>query len=477
MFDRKSLLNSIQDLDYSLKNVSVEKSIKILLFINKFENERLTDMQYLQLLSHRIKDVEYVDFVELIGELLYQIWTKVSRIEYHQMIGDICDGNESNFCIALKHLHISHPIDFYSNKGRIEIFTSRTMDSLKFSKEQILSKSDGELQQGRLNVSFMGEDGIDVGGLTRDWFALLTEQIKSTELGLLTLVKVDGSEMYIPNWAANSENDQKSFEFFGSIIALAIRHKVVLDIDFVPYIYKQILGIKMRMEDLNLYNREIYKNMIELKMKNVQESDMVPFTVNTHFNVEFKDDFLYDSQVADEFVTNENKEKFFELVIDYFLVRKTQRQMSAIQQGFKRIIPNLSEIPAETLDEFIDMVSGKAAISVLDWKGMTAYQGFSPNSNTIIWFWEILQSFNQDQLKKILSYWTAYKRIPKIKNNDRLGAEEKLFQILRITSQYEIFAHTCFNRLDIPEIAEKADLQAVLESIVNSKSPFTFNRG
>lgn len=59
------------------------------------------------------------------------------------------------------------------------------------------------------------------------------------------------------------------------------------------------------------------------------------------------------------------------------------------------------------------LLYGVPYIDVKDWKLNTDYKGnYNADHEVIRWFWEVMESFNQEQLAKILKFSTGSTRTP-----------------------------------------------------------------
>jgi hypothetical protein len=71
--------------------------------------------------------------------------------------------------------------------------------------------------------------------------------------------------------------------------------------------------------------------------------------------------------------------------------------------------------------------SGVPFIDVVDWRNFTEYTGYDKNDEIILNFWDILNEFNQEQLKRLLQFCTGSKGVPiggfkeLISNRDKLS--------------------------------------------------------
>ena len=63
-------------------------------------------------------------------------------------------------------------------------------------------------------------------------------------------------------------------------------------------------------------------------------------------------------------------------------------------------------------DEFEMILNGLPFIDIKDWKENTVYKGeYTKDHEKIIWFWIIIEQFDQLQLSKLLKFCTGSTRI------------------------------------------------------------------
>ena len=71
--------------------------------------------------------------------------------------------------------------------------------------------------KGRLNVQFQGEEGIDAGGLTREWYQLLSRVI--FDKGALLFTTVGNNATFQPNPNSVFQTEHLSyFKFVGRVV-------------------------------------------------------------------------------------------------------------------------------------------------------------------------------------------------------------------------------------------------------------------
>ena len=102
-----------------------------------------------------------------------------------------------------------------------------------------------EEMRGRLHITFRNEEGVDAGGLSREFFGILAKEMFNPNYALFTSTE-DGST-FQPNPNSNINPDHLSyFRFVGRIVGKALADGYLLDAHFTRSLYKHMLGIKVR---------------------------------------------------------------------------------------------------------------------------------------------------------------------------------------------------------------------------------------
>ncbi|POW21744.1 hypothetical protein PSHT_02053, partial [Puccinia striiformis] len=107
-----------------------------------------------------------------------------------------------------------------------------------------------ELKYGKLSVRFYDEEGVDAGGVTREWLTILVKQMLDPNYALFTGSAAD-SKTYQPNRASAVNPDHLGFfTFCGRVIGKALYDGRVVDAYFTLAFYKHLLGISVGLSDL-----------------------------------------------------------------------------------------------------------------------------------------------------------------------------------------------------------------------------------
>lgn len=189
-----------------------------------------------------------------------------------------------------------------------------------------------EIKKARLSVRFQGEEGVDAGGVTREWYQVLSRQIFNPDYALFSPVAADKTTFH-PNRTSWVNPEHLSFfKFVGRIIGKAIYDFRVLDCHFSRAVYKKILGKPVSIKDMETLDLEYYKSL-----QWMLENDITDVITET-FSVEADD---YGEQKIIDLkpngreipVTEENKKEYVNLVVDYRLIKSVQDQMDHFLQG------------------------------------------------------------------------------------------------------------------------------------------------
>lgn len=119
------------------------------------------------------------------------------------------DNKRAHFRSKIKHQH-----DHHHSPLRISV---RRAYILEDSYNQLRMRSTQELK-GRLTVHFQGEEGIDAGGLTREWYQLLSRVIFDKGALLFTTVGNESTFQPNPNSAYQTEH-LSYFKFIGRVVS------------------------------------------------------------------------------------------------------------------------------------------------------------------------------------------------------------------------------------------------------------------
>jgi len=107
-----------------------------------------------------------------------------------------------------------------------------------------ISKCPAEHLKWRLHITFKGEEGVDAGGLSREFFGILAKEMFNPNYALFTSTE-DGCT-FQPNPNSSINPDHLSFfRVVGRIVGKALVDGFLMDAHFTRSLYKHMLGIKV----------------------------------------------------------------------------------------------------------------------------------------------------------------------------------------------------------------------------------------
>lgn len=114
----------------------------------------------------------------------------------------------------------------------------------------------------RLMIKFEGEDGLDYGGLSREFFFLLSHEMFNPFYCLFEYSAHDNYTLQInPHSGINPEH-LNYFRFIGRVVGLAIFHRRFLDAFFIVSFYRMILDKKVLVANMESVDAEYYRSLM-----------------------------------------------------------------------------------------------------------------------------------------------------------------------------------------------------------------------
>ncbi|KAL5205547.1 hypothetical protein ABZP36_033756 [Zizania latifolia] len=370
-------------------------------------------------------------------------------------------------CIRQQHdQHLSAPL-------RISV---RRAYVLEDSYNQLRLRRSQDLK-GRLTVQFQGEEGIDAGGLTREWYQLLSRVI--FDKGALLFTTVGNNATFQPNPNSVYQTEHLSyFKFVGRVVAKALFDGQLLDVHFTRSFYKHILGVNVTYHDIEAIDPDYYKNLKWMLENDVSDIPDLTFSMDP----DEEKHILYEKNEVTDYelkpggrnirVTEETKHEYVDLVAKHILTTAIRPQINAFLEGFSELVPR--ELISLFNDKELELlISGLPEIDFDDLKANAEYIGYSAGSPVIQWFWEVVNGFSKEDMARFLQFVTGTSKVPLegFKALQGISGPQR-FQIHKAYGAPERLpsAHTCFNQLDLPEYSSKEQLEERLLLAIHEAS-------
>ena len=428
--------------------------------------------------SFKHKENKKIDFTELAPENLFFPFTDLHKKLLNHMIRSNPKLMSGPFALLVKNPKI---LDF-DNKRYYFVAKLRpdSQDHPKLgvtvrrdqvfldSYRSLFFKSNEEIKKSKLEITFKGESGVDAGGLTREWYQVLSRQMFNPDYALFIPVEFDKTT-FRPNCTSSINPEHCSFfKFIGMIIGRAIRDQCYLDCHFSREVYKNILGKPVALKDMESLDLEYHKSLIWILENDITDIIEETFSVETDDYGEHKVIDLIENG-HDIAVTESNKQEYVQKIVEYKLQTSVKEQMSNFLQGFYSLIPKelISIFDEQELEL---LISGLPDIDVDDWKNNSTYVNYTASCKQINYFWRAVKSFDSEERVKLLQFVTGTSKVPLNGFKELAGVNG--FCKFSIHKDYGPVdrlpsSHTCFNQLDLPAYNSYETLRGSLLLAIN----------
>ncbi|XP_026127603.1 E3 ubiquitin-protein ligase HECW2-like [Carassius auratus] len=356
--------------------------------------------------------------------------------------------------------------------GKVKLIIRRD-HLLEDAFNQIMCYSRKDLQRSRLYVSFVGEEGLDYSGPSREFFFLVSRELFNPYYGLFEYSANDTYTVQISPMSAFVDNHHEWFRFSGRILGLALIHQYLLDAFFTRPFYKGLLRIPCDLSDLEFLDEEFHQSLQWMKDNDIQDMLDLTFTVNEEVFGQITERELKPGGSGIP-VSDKNKKEYIERMVKWRIERGVAQQTESLVRGFYEVV-DVRLVSVFDARELELVIAGTAEIDLADWRSHTEYRGgYHDNHIVIRWFWAAVERFNNEQRLRLLQFVTGTSSIPyegfaslRGSNGPRRFCVEKWGKVTSLPR-----AHTCFNRLDLPPYPSFSMLYEKMLTAVEETSTF-----
>ncbi|KAK1761311.1 putative E3 ubiquitin-protein ligase [Echria macrotheca] len=356
-------------------------------------------------------------------------------------------------------------------------------DSLKGVSEVIGGGAE-DIKKG-LKIIFKGEEGVDAGGLRKEWFLLLVREVFNPDYGMF-IYDEDSQYCY---FNPNSLEPSEQFFLVGVVFGLAIHNSTILDVALPPFAFRKLLmaappsaaptsqprqTMTYTLDDLAEYRPRLAQGLRQLLEfdGDVEETFCLDFVVETNrYGVSEKTALCPGGERRA--VTNNNRKEYVDLYVRHVLDTSVTRQFEPFKRGFFTVCsgnalslfrPEEIELLVRGSDEALDIKSLRAVAEYDNWK--------TPNPGetepTVRWFWESFERASPADQRKLLLFITGSDRIP------AMGAASLTIRLSCLGEDVGRYptARTCFNTLALWRYATRERLEGMLWTAVYESEGF-----
>ncbi|XP_022903432.1 apoptosis-resistant E3 ubiquitin protein ligase 1 isoform X1 [Onthophagus taurus] len=326
------------------------------------------------------------------------------------------------------------------------------------------------------DICFVGEQGLDWGGLRREWFELICAELFDSRKGLFTSFHEGQQSLVHPNPRRPPHLKLRHYEFAGKVVgkclyesALGGSYRQLVRARFTRSFLAQVIGLRVHYKYFEQDDPDLYLSKVKYLLDNDVDDQI---DTELYFVEEVYDNngrllktvelIPNGSKIK---VKNQTKHQYLDALAQFRLATTIRAELEAFLKGLNDLIPdNLLSIFDE--NELELLLCGTGHYSIADFKANHIVNGNSPEFRRVIgWFWTAISNFTQEEMARLLQFTTGCSQLPP-------GGFKELSPRFQLTAAPTFgnlpTAHTCFNQLCLPdydsyEKFEKSLLLAISE--------------
>jgi hypothetical protein len=240
----------------------------------------------------------------------------------------------------------------------------------------------------RLRVQFVGESGVDGGGLAREWLCLLTQRLFSPDYGMFTVSSDEESAFpwfCLDHTNRDEEDDDALLEEYylaGVVLGLAAYNSIIVNVSLPLAAYKLLLSHTVSWHDLKSIRPALYRGLQQMlahqdpeSFENIYCRDFV-VDCETIFGERIQLPLVpHGESVA---VKMDNRMEYVCLLANWILVDSIGRRFQAFRSGFLAIMDGNALVLFQP-EELQAVIQGDAdSLDGFDWdslRAVTEYDG------------------------------------------------------------------------------------------------------
>ncbi|XP_075242602.1 putative E3 ubiquitin-protein ligase HECTD2 isoform X1 [Convolutriloba macropyga] len=454
------------------------------LFICDFINDGLLINHYNAWISRNRsvdREFSFCDFTFLISSLeKRKLLTKIAECEMVSIAENYFKGEVKKAHKKTRHQNKEIKIDvgqiFFEVKVRRDNLVADSLRAIKENRENLRRK---------LKIEFENEKGIDLGGLTKEWFMLLIKELTVCDdsKGQKSVFTTDENRMFY--WLNGANKNLEKCYLFGCLMGLAIHNSTIIDINLPLFYFKKLLSpavyktnsvsmvksevgsIEVELDHLSDFQPDVMRslqNLLEYS-GNVEDDFALDFTASVSENGSVNT-FNLKSNGSKIPVTNDNRQEYVNRYLEFNLNKYAQSQFEAFYKGFHQVCDSQVLLLLTSRDLQRIICGDSTDLDFEKLRKVCSYEGgFKANDLTVENLWTVVKKFDQNEQKLFLSFLTGSKRLP------IGGFSEMKFTLKRVdalSDQSLPIAHTCFNELQLPVYKDLETLREKLTYAINN---------
>jgi E3 ubiquitin-protein ligase NEDD4 len=173
-------------------------------------------------------------------------------------------------------------------------------------------------------------------------------------------------------------------------------------------------------------------------------------------------------------VTADNIDEYIRCMLKHIMIDRVDNQLTHFLNGFYEAVPQplLCIFDAQELEL---LLCGLPHLDIDDWRRNTEYRGKyqskKANHKVVKWFWEVVKNdLTDEQRARLMQFTTGTSRVPVQGFSHLTSYDGKLHKFtlhgISVSASTYPRAHTCFNKIDLPEYSSKRELKEKLTEAI-----------
>lgn len=272
-------------------------------------------------------------------------------------------------------------------------------------------------------IQFLGEGGIDAGGLFRDVLVNIAQELMSPEVLPLLARSPNNKndhgnyrECFILNSTARSPTYLKLLRYLGGLLAFNLLTKSPMPLNMAPFFWKQIAGQDtMTIEDLDgidSYSSQMLANLRQYSgfLSDEEFDASIDQTFTTVLSNGDEVELCPDGELKR--VTKSNVDHFIDLVLKA-RANESAQQLSALRGGMSQVmrggVEALALVPWHQLEA---RACGAKVFDLEKFKSITSFQDCESSHPIIARFWRVFESLSEEEKGLYLKFVWGRSRLP-----------------------------------------------------------------
>ncbi|RHY31046.1 hypothetical protein DYB32_006223 [Aphanomyces invadans] len=311
----------------------------------------------------------------------------------------------------------------------------------------------------KTKIKFLGEDGVDAGGIQREWYSLMAHAFLDHELFVVHANRMLGLNPLVA--------DPTHFLALGRFLARAIIDGQVLPLSLTAPLFKALLGTPLSIHDVRYIDEMTYKSLLFVRDTDCIEALDLDFTwtLPDGRSVELV------AGGADVAVTSANQAEYVACLVRYWLFDSVRTPLEHVVRGFYDVVDPVV-IANFDYKELELVLCGTTDINVVEWQFETVVTANLTASPALAWFWDVVErDMQQHDRAKLLQFTTGSARVPLQGFKALTGHDGNLCPFTLRGVPYTKGAmpkvQTCFNRILLPLYPSRKLMREALFVLVN----------